>query len=144
MITMPNSQPDPFTQLRGRILPLARLIDAPSQLIPTFRISEGNGLPHIEIDGETYHYVHSERGAEHDRYSTTSLDDLLYRVFRDVAFSMSGHLARPHRRLGEDFRREMFRQQLALLERLNPQWASRCAAEHELVLAAYPFVDGQG
>jgi hypothetical protein len=28
----------------------------------------------VEIDGETYHYVLAERGQEHERYSTTSLE----------------------------------------------------------------------
>jgi hypothetical protein len=130
-----------FAELRRRIDTLAALIDAPANLIPTERVSVGNGLPHLEIDGETYHYVHEERGKEFDRFSTTSLDDLLYRVLRDVAFSMSSNLARPHRKPGEDFRREMFRQQLMLLRRLNPEWETRCSAEHREVLMKHPFVD---
>ena len=133
--------PDPLTHLRNEVSRLARLIDVPARLLPTYDVSEGNGLPHIEIDGETYHYVHEERGQEFDRFSTTSLDDLLYRVFRDVAWSMSSTLARPHQKPGHDFRREMFKQQLALLDRLNPDWAARCAAEHREVLVNHPFVD---
>jgi hypothetical protein len=132
---------DTFTALRSRVLPLARRIDVPAHLLPTYQRSEGNGLPHLEISGETYHYVHSERGQEYERFSTTSEDELLYRIFRDVAFSMSSKLAHPYQRPGQDFRREMFKQQLMLLGRLNPAWATRCAAEHQDVLAQHPFVD---
>ena len=138
----PDAGTQRFAELRTRILELARVIDAPESLIPTFRISTGNGLPHIEIDGDTYHYVLAERGEEFERMSTTSVDELLYRLFRDVAFSMAIPLARPLRRAGEDFRREMFRQQVILLARLDPQWAARCDAEHERVLEKNPFVDG--
>ena len=65
-------------------------------------------------------------------------------VFRDAAFSMAIDLARPKRQPGTDYRRTMFPEQIAVLERLNPEWARRCAAEHVEVLEQYPFVDGKG
>ena len=132
---------DRLSELRHRIEALALVIDAPTGLLPSFQQPEHNARPDIEIDGDTYHYVIMERGQELERYSTTSLDDLLYRVFRDVAFSMSSKLARPHQRPGDDCRREMFRQQLMLLDGLKPEWAARCAVEHREVLANHPFVD---
>ena len=132
---------DRFLELRTRIQKMARLIDAPNDLLPAYRTSEQNGGPHIEIDGPMYHYVFAERGNEHDRFSTASINELLYRTFRDIAFSMSSKLARPLQKPGEDFRREMFRQQLELLRLLNPEWAARCAVEHQQVLINHPFVD---
>jgi hypothetical protein len=131
-----------ITELHDRVLELARVLGTPPHLVPTMRISEGNGLPHLEVESGAYHYVHAERGVERDRFTTTSIDELLYRVFRDVASSMSPALARPHRTPGKDFRRQTFRQQILLLERLDPEWAARCAAEHAKVLAEHPFVDG--
>jgi len=132
---------DRFSDVRRHVQSLAQVIDAPDDLLPTFGRSEQNGRPHIEIDGESYHYVLAERGQEYERYSTSSLDDLMYRVLRDIAFSMSASLARPQRKPGEDFRREMFKQQVMLLDRLKPEWAARCEAEHREVLASHPFVD---
>jgi hypothetical protein len=107
-------------------------------------MSMGNGIAHIEIEGEKYHYVNSERGIEYSRFTTMSLDDLLYLVFRDAAFSIAIDLARPKRQPGTDYRRTTFPEQIGVLERLNPEWARRCAAEHVEVLEAYPFVDGKG
>ncbi|MBL0170118.1 MAG: hypothetical protein IPP90_05195 [Gemmatimonadaceae bacterium] len=133
--------PDQFSPLRSRMVPLAQRIEAPAHLLPTFQHSAGNGLPHIEIKDDTYHFVRAERGAEFERFSTTSVDELLYRIFRDVTWSMAADLARPRRKPGEDFRRAMFTQQLALLGRLNPGWTSRCAAEQVDVLTTFPFVD---
>src|SRR5205085_9460003 len=120
---------------------LSGIINAPFELIPTYQYSAGNGLAHIEIAGDTYHFVREERGQEFERFNTNSLDEILYRIFRDVAWSMALNLSRPHRIPGEDFRREMFKQQLMLLARLSAEWAARCAREHEEVLVNHPFVD---
>jgi hypothetical protein len=132
---------DRFLELRTRIQTMARLIDAPNDLLPAYRTSEQNGGPHIEIDGPTYHYVFSERGQEYDRWSTTSIEELLYRTFRDLTFSMSFKVARPHQKPGKDPRREAFRQQIELLRRLDPEWATRSAIEQQEVLIVHPFVD---
>ena len=133
-----------YLALDKHIQELARRIDAPADVLPTYGISIGNGLSHIEIDGATYHHVNQDRGVENNRFTTTSLDELLYVVFRDVAFSMSISLARPKRTPNTDYRRTMFPEQIALLHQLNPEWARRCAAEHVETLKAYPFVDGRG
>jgi hypothetical protein len=142
-VTSPAAGPqsDRFLELRGRILALARLIDVPSALLPTHRESVQNGLPHIEIRDESYDYVHEDRGIEFERFSTTSVDELLYRVFRDIAFSMAVRRGSENGKPGEDYRRGAFRAQIDLLGQLNPIWASRCAAEHEETLATHPFVD---
>ena len=132
---------DRFIELRTRIQTMARVIGAPNDLLPAYRTSEQNGGPHIEIDGPTYHYVFSERGQEYDRWSTTSIEELLYRTFRDLTFWMSYKVARPHQKPGKDPRREAYRQQIELLRRLNPEWATRSAAEQQDVLIAHPFVD---
>ena len=133
-----------YMALDERIQELARRIDVPANLLPTYGISLGNGLAHIEIEGEQYHYVNAERGVVYSRFTTTALDDLLYIVFRDAAFSMAIKLVRDKRKPDTDYRRTIFPEQVGLLAQLNPEWAERCAAEHVEVLKEHPFVDGRG
>jgi hypothetical protein len=137
----PDEASDRFAALHGRIQALAQVIDVPKYYLPTFRVPEGNGSPHIEIEGDAYHYVTSERGVEHERHTTGSLDDLLYWIFRDAAFSMAARIASAHQKPGEDFRRPLFREQLGLLRRLNREWEARGHLEHLETLARHPFVD---
>lgn len=114
--------------IEARVSELARVIDAPDHVLPTFGYSEETGRPHIEVNGAAFHHVVVERGREYGRFSTTSLDDLLYRVFRDVTFSMAAtHLA--VNRVTWRTRRQILHRQLQLLGRLHPNWASRRKAE---------------
>ena len=122
----PNAESIP--RLRDRITELARVIDAPDHVLPTFGYSEDTGRPHIEVDGTAFHHVLAERGREYGRFSTTSVDDLLYRVFREVTFSMAAtHLA--VNRVTWRAQRQIRRYQLELLNRLDPRWGSRRDAE---------------
>ena len=122
----PNA--DAIARLQNHINELARSIDAPDHVLPTFGYSEETGRPHIEVDGEAFHYVVVDRGREYGRFSTRSLDDLLYRVFRDATFSMAAtHLA--VNRVTWRAQRQILRDQLGLLNRLDTKWASRREAE---------------
>ncbi|MFB4355787.1 Imm63 family immunity protein [Pantoea sp. BS_4] len=40
--------------------------------------SDGVGTPYLEIGGEVYHFVASERGIEFNRKSTLDYEDVLY------------------------------------------------------------------
>lgn len=148
----PYVPPDPelvkrpeYVALDGHIQELARRIDAPADELPDYAFSHGVGRTHIVIDGETYQYCYNEeRRADYDCTSFTSLNELLYRTFRDVTWSMAVDLARPKRKPNTDYRRTTFPEQVGLLERLNPEWARRCAAEHVETLREYPFADGKG
>jgi hypothetical protein len=124
--TEPNA--DPVGRIRSRMSDLARLIQAPDHMLPTFGYSEETRRPHIELAGTTFHYVVSDRGREFERFSTTSADDPLYRVFRDATFSMAAASLRVSR-VTRGARRQILRQQLTLLGQLDPRWASRREAE---------------
>jgi len=130
--SMPELEPnaDAIPLLQDRIGELARVIDAPAHVLPTFGYSEETGRPHIEVHGGRFHHVVVERGREYERFSTTSMDDLLYRVFCSVTFSMAVT------QLGVDqvtemARRRIVRRQLELLGRLDPRWASRLTGNGE-------------
>ena len=120
---------------------LAQAIGTPDHHIPTIGPSLYDARPYIEIDARGYHYVISERGTETERLTTTSIDDLFYRVSRTLAFSAAVAYEGRHRVPGQDFRRVMFARQVELLNRVNPEWAARCASEHEETLRRHPFVD---
>lgn len=122
----PNAEAIP--RLRNRISELARSIDAPEHVLPTFGYSEDTGRPHIEVDGTAFHHVVVDRGREYGRFSTTSVDDLLYRVFRDATFSMAATQLAVSAVTWRT-RRQILHRQLELLGRLDPAWASRREAE---------------
>lgn len=43
-----------------------------------------DGSPHVEINGEAYHYVITERGSEYQRDIIFNIDELLYLLIRNV------------------------------------------------------------
>jgi hypothetical protein len=124
----PTPVMDDITALKSRMVALAREIDVPDHLLPTFGYSEQNGRPHIELRDGEFHLVMEERGQEYGRFTTTSLDDLLYHVFRDATYSTAAARLRVSQ-LTSSSRRAILRSQIDLLERVNPDWAKRREAE---------------
>ena len=128
--SMPAIEPnaDAIPWLHDRIGELARVIDAPAHVLPTFGYSEETGRAHVEVRDGRFHHVVVERGREYERFSTTSVDDLLYRLFRDATFSMAAtQLAVT--RVTWRTRRQILQRQLELLGRLDPRWAARRKSE---------------
>jgi hypothetical protein len=121
---------------------LAEKINAPKHLLPTYGHSVDGAHPHIEVDknGQLY-YVIVERGEELKRDFAVDTDDLLYRVFADITFTMAGDYEVKHRIETEDFRRQMFAKQEELLSILNDKWKDREQKEHQWILRSYPFDD---
>lgn len=119
---------DPM-ELEARVRALARAIDAPEDLVPTFGWSRDGGYPFIEWSGDAMHWVVRERGAELERRTTLDRDELLYWVFEFVTFSMAADWELRHRDDTEDFRRALFTKQFELLGRLHRPWVARCKAE---------------
>lgn len=87
---------------------LAKKIDSPPYFLPTYGRSEQSGRPHVEIVGQTYHYVVAERGKEFRRETTTEIGELLYWIFKSVTFSMACDYELTHRIKGQDSRRLLF------------------------------------
>ena len=130
-----------LSEVETRIVELAQKIGAGQGICPTYGYSEQTGCPHIEINVQGYHYVVAERGQESERHSTLDLDELLYWVFADMAFSMATSYELKNRIEDQDCRRIIFQGQLELLEMLSPQWAARQIQEQEKILKKYPFDD---
>jgi hypothetical protein len=127
--------------IEAEIRRLATTIGAPDSSLPTFGHSEDGGRPHIELAGHGFAYVIVERGEVLTRVLADEEDEILYRVFADVAFVMACTFERAHRIVTQDFRRVMFAKQVELLAVLASSWGDRRAREIASILRRHPFDD---
>ncbi len=133
-----------LARLKTLIDDLAGKINAPEQLLPTYGHSIDGAHPHIEADDNgLLYYVVMERGQELRRDIALDTDDLLYRVFEGVTFSMAVQYELQHRKENEDFRRQLFARQVELLGKLNDLWGACIAEKHRQILTQYPFNDAE-
>jgi hypothetical protein len=89
----------------------------------------GDGTPHLEIHGDEYHYLSSERAFELSRQITRNLDELLYWFFKDKISSMSFKDESRQKLYGQDSRRIVFANRIELLSGINPIWGDRVKSE---------------
>ena len=129
-------------EIRSLVESYAKKIEAPQQLLPTYGRTVDGAHPHIEIkeNGEFF-YVIVERGQELRRELAVDINDLLYKIFTDITFSMACAVAAKQRKGKEDFRRQMFLKHEELLGVLQEEWKFRMQKEHQLILMSYPFDD---
>ncbi|MEL6863764.1 MAG: Imm63 family immunity protein [Bacteroidota bacterium] len=121
-------------KLRKLVLKLAQLINAPSYLLPTFEKSEDFARPHIETQGNEYHYVIVERGQELERKKTTDLNQIIFWIFESVTFSMALKIELANRIEGEDIRIQLFKIQEELIEKVNPEFKLILEKKHKKLL----------
>ena len=134
-----------IAEIQKATIDLAKKINAPNSLLPTFSSPRGDATPNIEVDPSgLYYYVISERGHEYERKITSDLNDLLYWIFSSVTFSMACDYELQHRIEDKDGRRILFAKQLELLEVLDEKWKEKETEEHASILAKYPFDDLAG
>lgn len=120
----------------------ADVINVPKIYFPTYGYSIDDAHPHIEVDGKgQMYYVKVERGQEIKRDFALDLNDLLYRIFSDIVFSMACNFEVNNRIAGEDVRRQIFAKELELLKNINLLWENRKKHEIRDILAMYPFHD---
>jgi hypothetical protein len=122
---------------------LAKKINAPANLLPTYGKSEEFARPHVETNANGYHWVVVERGTEFERRTTWDPDELLYWIFESVTFSMAVKYELQHRVSGKDPRRMFFRKQEELLGILDKSWEKRSQQEHLKILGEHPFSDNR-
>lgn len=131
--------------LRSGFVRLCERVDPGRSLHPSVRAfhtaPQHNGSPHVEIIGQSYQYVVTERGSEFERKSTTDPDELLYWLLSDVTFSFACDFELHHRKPGVDSRRFMFAKQLELLSLLSASWADRCRVDITRILSNHPYRD---
>ena len=128
-------------ELYGQVKELAGKIGATPQLFPTFGTSDLTGRPYIVIKGDTYYYLANDRDRVVINRQTTSEAKLLYWIFADITSQMGFAHAFEHRVPDVDPRRLAFKKQLALLEKLHPQWKEQMQQVIQEVLAKHPYRD---
>jgi len=136
-----TSQTKSLTDIRLEVERLAARISTEPWMLPTYGYSEETGKPHIEVDGNFYYYVQSERGGEFVRWKIDSFDELLFVIFRDVVSAFNWKEPRPPDVRGRDQRRDRFQQNLKLMAALSEQWAERLAEFQRRLLDLFPFDD---
>lgn len=128
-------------ELESEVDRLAVKIGASGYILPTFGHSEDGARPHIEVDSSGYHYVVVERGQELTHLTTNDLDELLFKIFEGVTFSLACEYELTRRIESQDCRRILFQQQVDLLSKLFPHWGERESHRHEEILQQHPFDD---
>lgn len=127
-------------EIQQKVNDLAAVIQAPPELLPGYnhpRPPKGfDARSHIEADSRGRHFVIVERGHETERYITDSLDDLLFRIFDGVTFSMACDYELSHRIEEQDFRIILFAKQEELLALLSAGWQQRAQVKHRRLLGS--------
>ncbi|MBK8147669.1 MAG: hypothetical protein IPK58_05505 [Acidobacteria bacterium] len=87
-----------------------------------------DGTPHVEIIGDEYHFVSTERGLDLFRKSFGSKDEILYEMIALDTFWMGVDFEFKNRIESLDCRRMIFAKQLELLNLIDPEWGTtpRC------------------
>ena len=130
-----------LSALRSQYNAIAGSLGAPAKYRAFHTSPANDGSVHLELVGNTYHYVVTERGVELRRRSTDDPEDVLYWLVADLAWAMAADYEVTHRKRGEDFRRLLFATQLDILRRVKLEWAKRRQDEQEEILRNHPFVD---
>jgi hypothetical protein len=128
-------------ELKLQVEELARRIDAPTEFLPTFGMSNHDGTPNIEIERDTYYYMAYDRDVVTINRQTTRLPRLLYWIFENITFQMGFSNELAHRNPNSDSRRLAFKHQLELLERIRPQWKELKEQEIREILERNPYSD---
>ena len=103
--------------------------------------SAEDGTPHVEVQGDAFAYVVSERGCEFSRQQVTNLDALLYLIMSDIAANYAYAKECSQRTQGQDSRRAAFGIRLAIMNAINREWGARLALELDEILAHAPYID---
>lgn len=128
------------TEIEARIDQLSARLGATEQQLPLISRDGYEGF-FVREEGGEYLLCYSERGRIDIRCRTSSLDELLYHFFESVTASMAFAYELKHRIPGQDSRRLAFEQQIELLGRIFPEWATRREQEHAEILRQFPFHD---
>lgn len=123
-----------LSEIELELRKIAKKIDAPEQYLPTFGFTKGTARPHIETQGNEFHYVINERGEEYSRAKTDDFKELVFLVFTDVTFEMSVKMELENRNKNQDFRIQMFQIQEDLLYKIDPSYSERLKAKHDKLL----------
>jgi hypothetical protein len=130
-----------LSEVKELIDQLAEKIDAPQNSLPTYGYSEQSGRWEVIVDAEGYQLVAFERGKELERYITSDIDELLYKIFDGVTFWLACKYELAHRIQEQDSRRILFQHQFELMSAFSLNWGAQLQHEHDEILKKHPFDD---
>jgi hypothetical protein len=114
----------------------------PSDSVYTFpTVRQDDGFEHLEVCGDEYHLVVTERGLENSRQITRSKDELLYWLVSSFVWGLASKFELQNRIPEQDFRRLFFAKQIEYLKMADPRWANRKQMEFDEILTRHPFND---
>lgn len=119
----------------------ARRMGVHGDLLPSVGRSRGFGIPHIEVNIPTLHFMVVDHRSEVQRRSTQDYQEFLYWVYTDLARRAAESFEREHRIPDQDVRRLQFSKELELLNLLDPQVAARRKKELDRLVLFYPYRD---
>lgn len=126
-------------EIENRVLQLAKRINAPISIIPNFGYTKDFGHPHIEVNGDGYHFIVVERGTEWERKTTERLSELLYWTFEHITSSMAWDFERQNRIPNQDARILAFKKQLELMDKIDHEYAQKLRYEINQILTIAPY-----
>lgn len=113
---------------------IAKKINAPEYLIPSFAHSRQDGTPHVEITGDEYHFIVCERGTEFSRQSTFDKQKILFWIFDSITFTMASKEELTNRRVDEDPRIQLFEIQEQLITQIDKEFGELLHMKHQRLL----------
>lgn len=123
-----------FNELCQKIKPSDRVYRFPT-------VRQDDGFQHLEICGDEYHLVVTERGMEYSRDITTSKDEILYWLVSSFAWGLASRFELENRVPNQDFRRLFFAKQVEYLKTVDAKWADLKQKEFDEILTSHPFND---
>ncbi len=131
-----------FKDIEKEYETLVEKLDSFSGKFPYGTQPAGSGVYHVEIyeDGKLA-LVGTDRNIETVRKETHSLDEFMYWVFSDFAYSYGWEYEFQNRHSTTDSRRIAFPKALDFIERLSLKWRDRLISEQVEILKNSPYQD---
>jgi hypothetical protein len=128
--------------LRHKFESMIKKIGADSEKWQLNSTPQHDGSPHVEINGEAYHYVVTERGSEYEREIIFNIDEILYLLIRNVTFDLACKFELKNRDENQDFRYIMFYYEEVLMKMISKQFYDKIYVYHESLLK-HPYLVNQ-
>lgn len=130
-----------MNEIQALVDKLGTKISAPKSLLVVLPTPADDGTPYVEIRGENFSYVSSERGCEIYRKLTKDLEELTYWIMSRVARQMAAKYELENRVDGCDTRKLYFDTFIKMLGEIKYEWGEKARSEVEEILKTSPYLD---
>jgi hypothetical protein len=120
---------------------IAEQLSVPTNLVEFHTRQQDDGAYHLEVMGDEYHYISTERGKTLDVRTTRDPEDVLFWLTENLTRSMASEYELNHRVERRDSRRLWMAKHVEYMQSINPAWAARVTEKYEAILVNYPFDD---